>query len=183
MPAVGSAKADDLWLALDTVRADVGALQVAVRDRKDAVAVTDAMTIAADRLADLLEDIPARIRAAVEEGVARLQARTVTEVSPSDPAQLAPALADVRRWGAELQAELVRLAAFRKALADDMPSLAGAVDVAVDRASERLRAAGLPTGLPGAAGTADAPPVPAWAAPPPPPPAPASPKTPNPETQ
>jgi hypothetical protein len=138
LPVAPAAMGDDFRVALDTVRADVAALHVAVKERQDAVVITDAMTLAADRLADLLDTVPARIRAAVEEGVARIQARPMAEVAPNQP-ELGPAVADVRRWASELHAELVRLAAFRQALADDMPALATALDSAASRAGDRLR--------------------------------------------
>lgn len=63
------------------------------------------------------------------------------ELEPAQSFTMRKALADIRSAAADLNAELVRLRAFRSALTADMPAVAAAIDSAAGRAGSRLRQA------------------------------------------
>lgn len=127
--ATGPGPADhvaSLRAAVEGLRGEVAVLAEAVR----------AQGVALARLVEV-------DRSARPDGREASQARAGTGPDGGPTAdEVRRSLAEARAAAAELRRETVRLAAFREALADDHPSLAGAVGEATARAEQRLAALG-----------------------------------------
>ena len=139
------------WLrtAFDGVRSELRVLRDAV-DRQQVVLANIAESqAAAERLVDIADGLPERIGDAVSDAVRFEGASRSWPAGSAAPAValegvdvvadvLRTSLMEVHASAAELRNEMVRLAAFRQALADDLPTVASAVDAASKRAGGRL---------------------------------------------
>ena len=139
--AVDDGRAEILeWLrsAFDGVRSDVRALTDAVSRQQatlasfDEAAQSNALVVAA------AEALPARVGAAVAEALESHHEDTLAPAQEAVVAKVTDTLAGVEDIASQLRNELVRLHAFREALAADLPAVAAAVDQASARAEARL---------------------------------------------
>lgn len=128
------------WLrsTFDGVRSDIRALSDAVSRQQatlasfEEAAQSNALVVAAT------EALPARVGAAVAEALESHHLDTLAPAHEEVVAKVSDTLAGVEDIASELRNELVRLHAFREALASDLPAVAAAVDQASARAEARL---------------------------------------------
>lgn len=128
------------WLrsTFDGVRSDIRALSDAVSRQQatlasfEEAAQSNALVVAATQA------LPARVGAAVAEALESHHLDTLAPAHEQVVAKVSDTLAGVEDIASELRNELVRLHAFREALASDLPAVAAAVDQASARAEARL---------------------------------------------
>lgn len=128
------------WLrsTFDGVRSDIRALTDAVSRQQATLASFDEASQSNALVVAATEALPARVGAAVAEALESHHADTLVPAQDEVVAKVSDTLAGVENIASELRNELVRLHAFREALAADLPAVAAAVDQASSRAEARL---------------------------------------------
>lgn len=128
------------WLrsTFDGVRSDIRALSDAVSRQQATLASFEEAANSNALVVAATEALPARVGAAVAEALESHHLDTLAPAQEEVVAKVSSTLASVEDIASELRNELVRLHAFREALAADLPAVAAAVDQASARAEARL---------------------------------------------